>query len=104
MRLDQRCIVNMIKKKSTILDIGCGDGTLIDYLCCYHQCDARGIELDMSCVTQAVSKGLSVIQGNADYDLKNYPTAGFDYVVLSRTLQAVNHPREVLQQMLRIGQ
>ena len=69
MRLDQCCIVDMIQQNSTILDIGCGDGTLIDYLCCNHQCDARGIELDMSCVTKAVSKGLSVIQGNADFDL-----------------------------------
>lgn len=103
MRLDQCCIVDMIQQNSTILDIGCGDGALIDYLCCNHQCDARGIELDMSCVTKAVSKGLSVIQGNADFDLQNYPTDGFDYVVLSRTLQAVNRPREVLQQMLRIG-
>lgn len=103
MRLDQCCIVNMIKPNSTILDIGCGDGALIDYLCCYHHCDARGIELDMACVTQAVSKGLSVTQGNADFDLQHYPTGGFDYVVLSRTLQAVNRPRDVLKQMLRIG-
>lgn len=103
MRLDQRCIVNMIRQDSRVLDIGCGDGTLIDYLCCYHRCDARGIELDMAYVTKAVSKGLSVIQGNADFDLYDYPSGGFDYVVLSRTLQAVNRPRDVLQQMLRIG-
>ncbi|MDI2112807.1 methionine biosynthesis protein MetW [Commensalibacter nepenthis] len=103
MRLDQRCIVEMIKPQSKILDIGCGDGSLIDYLCRDHQCDARGIELDMAYVTQCVGKGLPVIQGNADFDLQHYPTNGFDYVVLSRTLQAVNHPKEVLQQMLRIG-
>lgn len=103
MRLDQRCIVDMIKKQSRVLDVGCGDGSLIDYLCRSHQCDARGIELDMSWVTKAVGKGLPVIQGNADFDLQYYPTNGFDYVVLSRTLQAVSHPKEVLQQMLRIG-
>ncbi|MDI2091341.1 methionine biosynthesis protein MetW [Commensalibacter oyaizuii] len=103
MRLDQRCIIDMIKQQSKVLDIGCGDGSLIDYLCRYHQCDARGIEVDMSYVTKAVGKGLPVIHGNADFDLQHYPTGGFDYVVLSRTLQAVNRPREVLQQMLRIG-
>lgn len=103
MRLDQELIVSLINPYSRVLDIGSGDGTLIDHLSRHRKCDARGIELDMSLVTQAVSKGLPVIQGNADFDLKNYPTKGFDYVVLSRTLQAVNRPKEVLQQIMRIG-
>jgi methionine biosynthesis protein MetW len=86
-----------------VLDIGCGDGTLIDHLFQTKGCDARGIELDMAAVTSAVAHGLPVMQGDADFDLAHYPDDAFDYVVLSRALQAVERPREVLGQMLRIG-
>ncbi|EHH68249.1 methionine biosynthesis protein MetW [Gluconobacter morbifer] len=103
MRVDQRLIAEMIAPRARVLDVGCGDGTLIDYLFRTRACDARGIEIDMQNVTQAVAHGLPVMHGDADHDLANYPDDVFDYVVLQRTLQAVERPREVLRQMLRIG-
>jgi len=103
MRLDQRLIAQMIKPGSSVLDIGCGDATLIDHLFRTRGCDARGIEIDMAEVTRAVAHGLPVMHGDADNDLAYYPDGAFDYVVLSRTLQAVERPREVLRQMLRMG-
>jgi len=103
MRLDLRLIAGMIAPNTRVLDIGCGDGTLIEHLFRTLGCDARGIEIDMKEVTRAVGHGLPVMQGDADTDLRHYPDGAFDYVVLSRTLQAVERPREVLRQMLRIG-
>lgn len=103
MRVDLALIAGMVGADSRVLDIGCGDGTLIDFLARTKKCDARGIEIDMAEVTEAVTRGLPVMQGDADTDLVNYPDGAFDYVVLSRTLQAVEKPREVLRQMLRIG-
>jgi methionine biosynthesis protein MetW len=102
-RVDLALIAGMIAPHSRVLDIGCSDGTLIDHLFRNLHCDARGLELDMQAVTQAVTHGLAVMQGDADTDLATYPDNAFDYVVLSRTLQAVEKPREVLAQMLRIG-
>jgi methionine biosynthesis protein MetW len=102
-RVDLALIAGMIAPHSRVLDIGCSDGTLIDHLFRNLHCDARGLELDMQAVTQAVTHGLPVMQGDADTDLATYPDNAFDYVVLSRTLQAVEKPREVLAQMLRIG-
>jgi methionine biosynthesis protein MetW len=103
MRLDQRLIADMIAPGSRVLDIGCGDGALIEYLFRTRGCDARGIEINMAEVTRAVAHGLPVMQGDADNDLAHYPDNAFDYAVLSRTLQAVEQPREVLSQMLRIS-
>jgi methionine biosynthesis protein MetW len=103
MRLDLALIAGMIRPGSRVLDIGCGDGTLIERLYQEKGCDARGIEIDMVQVTQAVAHGLPVMHGDADTDLAHYPDHAFDYVVLSRTLQAVEQPRLVLAQMLRIG-
>jgi methionine biosynthesis protein MetW len=103
MRVDLRLIADMIAENSRVLDIGCGDGALIEHLFTTKGCDARGIEIDMALVTRAVGHGLPVMHGDADTDLAHYPDGAFDYVVLSRTLQAVERPREVLRQMLRIG-
>ena len=103
MRLDQRLIAEMIEPGTRVLDIGSGDGSLIEHLFRTRNCDARGIELDMGEVTRSVAHGLPVLHGDADTDLAHYPDGAFDYVVLSRTLQAVERPREVLRQMLRIG-
>ena len=103
MRLDLRLIAEMIEPGTRVLDIGSGDGTLIDHLYRTKGCDARGIEIDMAEVTRSVVHGLPVMHGDADSDLAQYPDGAFDYVVLSRTLQAVEQPREVLRQMLRIG-
>jgi len=103
MRLDLRLIAEMIPDGAKVLDIGCGDGELIEHLTREKGADARGIEIDMAEATRAVAAGLAVIHGDADADLMHYPDGAFDYVVLSRTLQAVERPREVLRQMLRIG-
>ncbi len=104
MRLDLRLIAEMIEPGSRVLDIGCGEGDLIGHLFRTRGCDARGIEIDMAEVTRAISHGLPVMHGDADSDLAQYPDGAFDYVVLSRTLQAVERPRQVLGQMLRIGE
>lgn len=103
MRVDLHLIGEMIAPGASVLDIGCGDGELIEYLYRTKGCDARGIEIDMAEVTRAVTHGLAVMHGDADVDLAHYPDGAFDYVVLSRTLQAVERPAEVLRQMLRIG-
>jgi len=103
MRVDLHLIASMVGENARVLDIGCGDGALIAHLAKDKKCDARGLEIDMAEVTLAVTNGLSVMQGDADSDLANYPDNAFDYVILSRTLQAVEKPREVLRQMLRIG-
>ncbi len=103
MRLDLSLIAGMIAPGSRVLDIGCGDGELLEHLFRTRGCDARGIEIDMAEVTRAVAHGLPVMHGDADSDLSQYPDGAFDYVVLSRTLQAVERPAEVLRQMLRIG-
>ena len=102
-RRDLSLIASMIAPGSRVLDIGCGDGDLLEHLFRTRGCDARGIEIDMAQVTRAVAHGLPVMHGDADDDLSQYPDGAFDYVVLSRTLQAVERPAEVLRQMLRIG-
>lgn len=102
-RVDLKLIAGMVKPGTRVLDIGCADGQLIEHLTKAKQCDARGIEIDMAEVQRAVSHGLPVMQGDADTELVTYPDGAFDYVILSRTLQAVEKPREVLRQMLRIS-
>ncbi|MBH89952.1 MAG: methionine biosynthesis protein MetW [Magnetovibrio sp.] len=102
-RVDLQIIANMISEGSRVLDVGCGNGILLDYLARYKKVDGRGIELSTQGVNSCVSAGLSVVQGDANTDLKDYPNYSFDYVVLSQTLQAMNNPRVVLEQLLRIG-
>jgi methionine biosynthesis protein MetW len=86
-----------------MLDVGCGEGALLAYLARNKQVDGRGLELSMAGVNQCVRNGLAVIQGDADTDLKDYPSGAFDWVVLSQTLQATRRPRAVLEQLLRIS-
>jgi methionine biosynthesis protein MetW len=102
-RVDLQYIADMIEPKTRVLDIGCGDGALLGYLSEFKQVDARGIELSMAGVNECVSDGLSVIQGDADTDLSDYPDGAFDYAVLSQTLQATRHPRQVVENLARIG-
>ena len=102
-RVDLQLIADMIAPGARVLDVGCGDGTLLDYLVHFKGVDGRGIELSQAGVNACVTQGLSVIQGDADTDLRDYPDDAFDYVILSQTLQATREPRAVLQQMLRVG-
>ncbi len=103
LRPDLALIADLIPRGSRVLDVGCGDGALIERLVQTKACDARGIELSREGVSGAVARGLSVVQGNADTDLADYPSGTFDYAVLSQTLQATHRPADVLDQLLRIG-
>ncbi len=103
LRPDLAIIAREIAPASRVLDIGCGDGALMAALRDQKQADARGMELDRDNVTACVARGLSVIQGNADTDLADYPDAAFDYAILSQTLQTTMWPDLVMDQLLRIG-
>ena len=103
LRVDLRLIADMVCPGSRVLDVGCGDGSLLAWLNKNKGVDGRGSELSMAGVSAAVAHGLSVIQGDADTDLRDYPTGAFDYVILSQTLQATYEPKTVLNDMLRIG-
>ncbi len=102
-RRDHLIIESMIKPGTRVLDIGCEEGALLDLLRTKKQIDGRGMEIDQKKVNQSVARGLSVIQGDADNDLLNYPDASFDYAILSLTLQATKNPRNVLTELLRIA-
>jgi len=102
-RVDLLIIAEMIKSGARVLDIGCGDGMLLRILADKHGVDGRGIELSQAGVNQCVAQGLAVIQGDADTDLAYYPDLAFDYAILSQTIQATYSPRDVLEQLLRIG-
>jgi len=102
-RVDHVLIAEMVEPGARVIDIGCGDGELLSLLEMKRDVDGRGIELSQSNVNLCVARGLSVIQGDADRDLVHYPDKAFDYAILSQTLQATRHPRDVLEQLLRIG-
>ncbi|MDR3500295.1 MAG: methionine biosynthesis protein MetW [Parvibaculum sp.] len=102
-RVDLALIAEMIAPDARVLDVGCGDGQLLALLARTKNVDGRGIELSQEGVNACVARGLSVIQGDADADLHDYPDDAFDYVILSQTIQATRNPREVLTQMKRIG-
>ena len=102
-RRDLEIIADMIDEGSRVLDVGCGNGALLDYLGRNKGVDGRGIELSQAGVNACVAHGLSVIQGDADTDLEHYPDDAFDFVVLTRTLQATRNPRDVVSHLVRIG-
>jgi methionine biosynthesis protein MetW len=102
-RVDLQVIADLVPARARVLDVGCGDGTLLDYLTRHKNVDGRGIEIDRDRVAIALNQGLSVIQGDAEVDLPDYPDQGFDCVVLSQTLQAMHDPKWMLEQLLRIS-
>jgi methionine biosynthesis protein MetW len=103
LRPDLALIAAHVAPGARVLDIGCGDGTLLEALRDARQCDARGMEIDAANVASCVAKGLSVIQGDAGADLAFYPDQSFDYAILSETLQTMMRPDLVLEELLRIG-
>ncbi|WP_299395776.1 methionine biosynthesis protein MetW [Pelagibius sp.] len=103
LRSDLALIARMVDRGARVLDIGCSDGALLDHLIREREVVGRGIELSQRNVNACVARGLSVIQGDADTDLVEYPARAFDYAILSLTLQATRDPRRVLEQMVRIA-
>ena len=103
LRPDLAAIAAMIPPGTRVLDVGCGDGSLLEYLVRAKGVDGRGLELIQHNVNQCVARGLSVVQGDADTDLSEYPSGVFDIVILSQTIQATERPSYVLRELLRIG-
>jgi methionine biosynthesis protein MetW len=102
-RVDLALVADWVERGSRVLDVGCGEGELLEVLARKRDVDGRGIELSQAGVNTAVARGLAVIQGDADSDLFQYPDRSFDYVILSQTIQATRQPRVVLEELLRIG-
>lgn len=102
-RVDHLLIAEMVAPYSRVLDVGCGDGALLQLLADTKNVDGRGVEVSRERVNACVARGLSVIQGDADRDLADYPDQAFDYAVLSLTIQATRYPKTVLENLLRIG-
>ena len=103
LRPDLAAIAAHVTPGSRVLDIGCGDGALMAELESASGCDARGMELDGALVERCVARGLSVVQGDANLDLANYPDKAFDYAILSQTLQTAIRPDLMLDELLRVG-
>lgn len=102
-REDFREILRLVRPSSRVLDVGCGEGALLDLLTREKQVDGRGLEISAGGVAACMARGLSVVQGDADQDLDHFPDRTFDYAVLSQTLQATRNPRHVLNELLRIA-
>ena len=103
MKQEFKIISNLINKNTRVLDVGCGDGTLMEYLKNSTKIDIRGIEISKNNVQKCLSKGLTVIEGDAEKDLLQFPDGSFDFVILSQTLQAFLTPEIVIKELLRVG-
>ena len=103
MKKEFKVIAELIPKNTRVLDVGCGDGSLMNLLQTEKNIEVRGLELSQENVQACIHKGLPVIQGNAETELHQFPNQSFDYVVLSQTLQAFYNPERVLRELLRIG-
>jgi len=103
MKKEFKVIADLLPNNTRVLDVGCGDGLLMDFLVKEKNIEVRGLELNQNNVQECIYKGLPVIQGNAETELYQFPKQSFDYVVLSQTLQAFYHPDKVLRELLRIG-
>lgn len=102
-RSDFQLISNLIKPSARVLDLGCGDGQLLQYLKKERQADVRGLEISQELVCKAISLGITAIQGDCEKDLSNYPDNHFDYAILSQTLQAMKDPKSLMEEILRIA-
>jgi len=102
-RVDHQFIAEMVVPGSRVLDVGCGDGALLELLTRTKNVEGRGLEISREGVNACVARGLSVIQGDADSDLADYPDNAFDFAILSLTIQATRYPKTVLENLLRIG-
>ena len=103
MKTEYKIIADIIDNNSSILDVGCDDGTLMEFLKANKSTNIRGIEISKKKVQTCIAKGLTVIEGNAEFDLKQFPNDSFDYVVLGQTLQAFVNPELVINELLRVG-
>ena len=103
MKEEFKVISELIDEKSRVLDVGCGDGILMEYLLKKKVVDVRGLEISKEKVKKCLSNGLAVVEGDAEYDLKQFPDLSFDYVILSQTLQAFMSPENVIKDLLRVG-
>ena len=103
MKQEFKIISDLIEKNTRVLDVGCGDGILMEYLKYNKEIDIRGIEISKDNVQKCLSKGLTVIEGDAEKDLLQFPDSSFDFVILSQTLQAVLNPEIVIKELLRVG-
>ncbi len=103
MKTEYKIIADLIEEKSNVLDVGCNDGSLIEFLKINKNANVRGIEISKKKVQICISKGLTVIEGNAEFDLKQFPNKSFDYVILGQTLQAFINPEIVIKELLRVG-
>ena len=103
MKNEFQVIAELIEKEKKVLDVGCGDGTLMEFLKNNKKTNIRGLEISKSKVQECIAKGLTVIEGNAEKDLAQFPDKSFDYVVLSQTLQAFLNPELVINELLRVG-
>jgi len=103
MKSEYKIIADIITEKSRVLDVGCDDGSLMEFLKKEKNVDIRGIEISKDKVQTCISKGLTVIEGDAEFDLKQFPDKSFDYVVLGQTLQAFINPEIVIKELLRVG-
>ena len=103
MKQEFKIIANLIEKNTRVLDVGCGDGTLMEFLKDNNKIDIRGIEISKNNVQKCIGKGLTVIEGDAEKDLSQFPDGSFDFVILSQTLQAFLNPEKVISELLRVG-
>ena len=103
MKKEFKVIADLLPKNVRVLDVGCGDGSLMSHLIKEKNIEARGLELKKENITKCIYKGLPVIEGNAETELHQFPNQSFDFVILSQTLQAFYNPEKVLKDLLRIG-
>ena len=103
MRFEDNVLAGLIDANSRVLDVGCGDGSLLLHLKKIKNVDGRGLEIDQKRVQESVAKGLAVIEGDAEKDLVDYPNASFDFAILNQSLQQFHDPRKVLDELLRVA-